>query len=230
MHVTPQPQPQEGNHSEDRKRRFRVASFVAHIKVVGAELRRYAMGLRRAAFFISVVSLAFSGVSLYETVLKQPRLVIYVGCNWQYGRGQGSFDELFVIPLSIANEGARAGTVLMIELLVDKGREPKAFTGKYTVESLDMASQTLFSPLVIPGHQSETRAIVFTQRQPTNPPLFSVEGRYNAKLKLRTIVDSSYGLIDQLFASPPPEAAFAFSAKGLGPMASGATITIDICA
>jgi hypothetical protein len=170
-----------------------------------SKVRRYAAALRRAALFISLVSLAFSGVSLYETVLRQPRLEIFTGCNWQYGRGPGSYDEYFVIPVTIANDGARGGTVLAIELTLDKGGRSKAYAGNFTLASLDDKARQLFAPLAIAGHASATASIVFTQRTPAGSPLFGEPGGYDAALKVRTAVGVSYGFIDQLFASPPPE-------------------------
>jgi hypothetical protein len=170
--------------------------------------RRYAAALKRAALLISLVSLAFSGVSLYETVLKQPRLMIFTGCNWQYGRGPGSFDEYFVIPVTVANDGARGGTVLAIELTVGKGGAAKAFNGNFTIAGPDDKTRQLFAPLAIAGHASATASIVFTQRAPTGPPLFGEPGEYHAGLKVRTAVGSSYGFIDRLFAAPAPEANF----------------------
>jgi hypothetical protein len=171
-----------------------------------SKVRRYTAALRRAALFISLVSLAFSGVSLYETVLRQPRLMIFTGCNWQYGRGPGSYDEYFVIPVTVANDGARGGTVLTIELTVDKGGRSKAYAGNFTVAGLDDKTRQLFAPLAIAGRASTTASIVFTQRTPTGPPLVGEPGRYRARLKLWTAVGMSYGFIDRLFASPAPEA------------------------
>src|SRR5258708_21600061 len=178
---------------------------VVFVACAVSKVRRYTAALRRAALFISLVSLALSGVSLYETVLRQPRLTIFTGCNWQYGRGPGSYDEYFVIPATVANDGARGGTVLAIELTVDKGGRSKAYAGNFTVTSLDDKTRQLFAPLAIAGHASATASIVFTQRTPTGPPLFGEPGGYDAALKLRTAVGLSYGFIDRLFASPPPE-------------------------
>ena len=172
---------------------------------VVSKVRRYAAALRRAALFISLVSLAFSGVSLYETVLRQPRLTIFTGCNWQYGRGPGSFDEYFVIPVTVANDGARGGTVLAIALTVQKGGRSKSYTGNFTVAGLDDKTRQLFAPLAIAGHASATASIMFTQWTPSGPPLVGEPGRYDTALRLRTAVGISYGFIDRLFASLPPE-------------------------
>lgn len=201
---------------------------------VVSRVRRYTGLLRRTALFISLVSLVFSGISLYETVLRQPRLMIFTGCNWQYGRGPGSYDEYFVIPVTIANDGARSGTVLAIELAMDKGGLPKMFSGNFTVAGLDDRSRQLFAPLTVSGRNSATASIVFTQRARTNPPLFDSDSRYRARarLKLRTAVDISYGYIDRLFAGPPPEARFETLLQGfdIAAVLDGKRESLDFCA
>src|SRR5262249_44146982 len=201
--VTLRSEMQEAASGAASGRRGWTVVFTAYVV---SKVRRYTAALRRAALFISLVSLAFSGVSLYETVLRQPRLTIFTGCNWQYGRGPGSYDEYFVIPVTVANDGARGGTVLAIELTVGRGGRSKAYAGNFTVTSLDDKTRQLFAPLAIAGRASATASIVFTQRTPTGAPLFGEPGGYDAALKLRTADSVSYGFIDRLFASSPPEA------------------------
>jgi hypothetical protein len=195
-------------------------------------IRRYTAGLKRAALFISLVSLVFSGVSLYETVLKRPRLTIVTGCNWLYGRGPGSFDDYFVIPVTVANDGARSGTVLAIDLAVDEGERAKAFNGNFTVTSLDDKTRQLFAPLAISGHESATASVVFTQRTSTRPPLFGDSGRYRARLKLRTTRDVFYGFIDRWLANPAPDARFEIFPQrfDIAAILGGERASFDACA
>jgi hypothetical protein len=176
-------------------------------------LRRALAAIVRPASLVGLVSLAFSAVSLYVTVLEQPRLKIFAGCNWQYGRGPGSFDEYFVIPVTVVNTGARGGTVLAIELVVDKGSSPRSFVGGFTEAGFDDTTRQLFAPLAIDGHGSASSTIVFTERTPTNPPLFDLAAfskpeRFRATLKFRSVAHVSYPVIDRLLASPPAEARF----------------------
>jgi hypothetical protein len=190
------------------------ARAVSKVRWYRAALRRAALLislvslalLTRASLFISLLSLAFSGVTLYLTVLRQPRLTIFAGCNWQYGRGPGSKNEYFVIPVTVANDGARGDTVLAIELTVAGGERSKAFAGNFTIAAFDDKPGQLFAPIAIAGRSSATASIVFTQRSPpTEPFLVNEPGRYDARLKVRTAVGSSHGFIDRLFASPPPD-------------------------
>ena len=84
----------------------------------------------RLATLVSAFAFAFSGVSLYETVIKQPRLTIFVPPVLQYGHDSGGDTEVFAIPITINNDGARSGTVLAMELQVEnltaKGDEVKS--------------------------------------------------------------------------------------------------------
>ena len=73
-------QPTEESKGAKARRRILAAISAAAISVV-SRLRRYTGVLKRAALSISLISLAFSAISLYETVLKQPSLQILAGCN-----------------------------------------------------------------------------------------------------------------------------------------------------
>ena len=66
------------------------------------------------ATILSAVALGFSGFSYYDSSLKTADLTIYVPPMIHYGR-DGEAD-VFNIPITIANEGARNGTVLTMEL------------------------------------------------------------------------------------------------------------------
>ena len=82
-------------------------------------IARMATRGNRLATLVSAFAFAFSGVSFYETVMKQPRLSIYVPPVLQYGHDDGGTLEVFAIPITISNDGARSGTVLSMELEVE---------------------------------------------------------------------------------------------------------------
>ena len=231
-------QPTEEGKSEDKgegkraasRRRILAAISVAATSVV-SRLRRYSAVLKRAALSISLISLAFSGISLYETVLKQPSLRILAGCNWEYGRGPGSYDEFFVVPVTVTNHGARAGAVLAIELTASKGGQSKPFIARFTVENLEDKRRQLFAPLAVSGHDSATASIVFTQRHMTTPPLVGEDGRFQARVKLTTALDTSYGVIDRMLTRPPPEARFEIRLAefDIAAVLNGTNASLDTC-
>ncbi len=189
------------------------------------------------AFVFSLVSLTLSAISLYVTVLEQPRLKIFAGCNWQYGRGPGSFDEYFVIPVTIVNDGARGGTVLALDLVVEKDGSARSFAGRFTLAGFNDKARQLFAPLAIAGHASASSAVVFTQRTRANPQLFdettlAAADRFSATLKFRTALASSHGLIDRLLPSRPTEARFEplLRPDDLAPVLDDKMASFDACA
>lgn len=185
----------------------------------------------RAAFIFSLFSLTFSAISLYETVLRQPKLAVLAGCNWQYGRGPGSNDEYLVVPVTIANHGARSGAVIAMELTVTGHGEPKRFDSNFVLGGVEDKSGQLFAPMAVPGRQSATSSVMFVQQRLTNPPLVGADGQYHATLKLKTSADAAYGAIDRLLTNPAPEAGFELSLKGfdLGAVLNRARANIGAC-
>jgi hypothetical protein len=187
------------------------------------------------AFVVAVVSLGFSGVTLYITLLEEPRLTIYAGCNWQYGRGPGSFDEYFVVPVTVVNSGARGGTVIAVELVVDKGGSARSFAGNFAVASLNDEARRLFAPIAVAGHAAASSAIVFTPRIPTNRTLFDLAKsaapeRFHATLKFQAAVPVSYGFVDRLFASRPKDPRFEVQPGDLEPVRNDKPASFDACA
>jgi hypothetical protein len=204
---------------------------------VASKLGRGIAVVSRPAFVVAVVSLALSGVTLYVTVLDEPRLTVYSGCNWQYGRGPGSFDEYFVVPVTVVNSGARSGTVLAIDLVVDKGGAARSFAGNFTVAGLNDEGRRLFAPIAVAGHAAASSAVVFTRQRRTNTEslLFDLarsaaRERFQATLKFRTAVPVSYGFADRLFANPATDARFEVQPGDLEPVRIDKPASLDACA
>ncbi len=72
------------------------------------------------ATILSAFALVISGLSYYESSLKTADLTVYVPPMIHYAR-DGSAD-VFNIPITIANDGAKNGTVLTMELEVENLR------------------------------------------------------------------------------------------------------------
>lgn len=62
---------------------------------------------------MSVMALLFSGYSLYESALRAPQLSIFVAPRIDYTDPDRpeAVREVFIVPLTIANDGARPATV-----------------------------------------------------------------------------------------------------------------------
>jgi hypothetical protein len=108
--------------------------------------------------------LIFSRFSFYEAVLRAPELAIYVPPRIAYtdpDRPDGPF-EVFIVRVALANDGARTGTILSIEL-TDKNTKTghtkrfySAQTGPWGVEPVKA-----YAPVSLPGRVSASSAVQF---------------------------------------------------------------------
>ena len=179
-----------------------------------AGIARMASRGNRLATLVSAFAFAFSGVSFYETVIKQPRLTIYVPPVLFYAQDGGGDTELFAIPITISNDGARTGTVLSMELevesLTQKGDLPKtksfysAFLGEHQ-KSKD-APNRAFAPISIAGRASASETIRFYPQGDPLPHLVQDAGTFRFALKITTAVAPPATVLDQFFkhGDPPP--------------------------
>ena len=125
------------------------------------------------ATVISAFALIFSGFSFYESVLKVPQLSIFVPPQIAYtdpDRPENPF-EVFVLPLTMTNDGARTGTVLSVELKVTNSRtsSTKRF---YAARFGAWGAQPHrpFAPVSLPGRASFSEAIQFFPRNGETVP------------------------------------------------------------
>jgi hypothetical protein len=134
-------------------------------------------GGKAAATLISGVALLFSGFSLWETSLKQADLNVYVTGVIAYERDLTADDyilpaggfEVFAVPITIANGGARDGAVLALQLDVSNPRTGMTgrFEATYTADGTYFANtgtkrpKTPFSALVIAGRSAWTGTVLF---------------------------------------------------------------------
>lgn len=167
--------------------------MTAEVRARAAEVPAPSKWRTQLAILISIASLIFSGVSLYETVLKQPQLTLSPGHNWTYERSPTATDDTFIVPLTIANWGARGGIVDSVEFVLTKsgnggaaGEQQKVFDGNYVKVGPDPKDLHLFAPFSIGGHQSISYSIVFNQSNSTADPLVTGPGLYHVQLRFLT--------------------------------------------
>jgi hypothetical protein len=112
------------------------------------------------AVVTSVVALGFSVYSFYETVVKQPELRVYQPpLIYMYRQ---AFRDVFAIPITVSNDGARRGTVMSFDLEVthrETGKTMK-FQNLEFGEKLDAGSR-LFTPISVAGRRSATEVVLF---------------------------------------------------------------------
>jgi hypothetical protein len=171
-------------------------------RVTGASYR----GLLSTAF--SAVAIGISCISFYVSTLQGAALETYVPPTIHYGRDGGGDTELFAIPLTITNSGARTGAVLSVELEVQNPktnttkRYYSAFLGEHPREATTPNRQ--FAPLSIPGRGVFSETIRFYPVGEALPRLIDGQGEYVFRLQLNTATPPEPSLIDRLQGRTQP--------------------------
>ncbi len=162
----------------------------------------------------SGVALLVSGLSLWETSLKQPDLQFYLGSNLAYTRDPWGSDEVFVLPVTVTNSGARDGAVVSLDLdLKTAGGAVEHFTSAYLADASyfgandDVSAnkhrpKTPYSPIVVSGRTTFSGVVLFYPREPKQKP--SVEPKSEIEMTVRLVTTKPSGWIDELLATTPP--------------------------
>jgi hypothetical protein len=149
----------------------------------------------------SAVAVGLSCVSVYLSALQGPSLEVYVPPAIHYGRDGGGDTEVFAIPVTIANNGARSGTVISMELEVQNlksgatKRYYSAFLGEHPREAT--TSNRQFAPLSIAGRGLFSDTVRFYPAG-VQPKLVDAEGEYVFRLQLNTAAPNEPSLLDRL--------------------------------
>jgi hypothetical protein len=181
----------------------------------GEAARSFALiGGNPIPILVSALALIFSGVSLYETVLKQPNLHVFVPDTIAYTRDPDGSFEVFVVPVTVSNSGARDGIVTSLKLQVRNGEtgatqtlEASYFAGSdYFSAKEDVAnnvrrSKTPFAPLSVTGRGSYTSTVLFYARQYQEQRVVAGQGRYELLLTAEAKPTTALGFLDTLWAS-----------------------------
>ena len=166
------------------------------------------------ATVLSGVALVFSGLSYYESSMKTADLAVYVPPMIHYARDGDN--DVFNVPITISNDGARTGTILNMVLEVENlrpdaekktARFHSAFLGEYprTEEAINRS----FAPMSITGHGTMTETVRFyPMDEPLLPFLVDDKGDYRFTLKLMTARPQNPDFIDSLFSTEPKPLTF----------------------
>ncbi len=163
------------------------------------------------ATIVSLCAFVFSGFSLYESTLKQPQLETFVPPVIHYGRDGGGSTEVFAVPITITNEGARTATVLSMELdVTDSAGTTKRYYSAYLGEHPRDSSvvNRAFAPATVVGREVFSETVRFYPMGNPLPALVSDSGAYKFKLTLRTARPSDPDLLDQYLRKEPQPVSF----------------------
>lgn len=185
----------------------------------------------------SVLALVVSGVSLWETALKQPQLKLYVGETLSYTRDPWGSYEVFVVPVTITNSGARDGAVISMRLDLtnpatgDKETYESAYTadaswysGADNVTNRTRRPKSPFSPLSIAGRSAWSGTILFyaadyKEKKLAEPRTALLTG------SLSVTAPQPEGWLDRTFSRTLDKVALAFQVPNFLP---GALLTGDV--
>jgi hypothetical protein len=152
------------------------------------------MGITRMlSEIIAGVALVFSAYNLWQNKLKHADLRVFVPPVIQYtAPNQNGNLEVFVIPVTLANEGARTGTVLSMELEVTDPRTQavkRFYSADFGTWSLDKAingGNVPFAPISLEGRGRRTETVLFYTRGEEERPdqLVADVGKFSFKLTL----------------------------------------------
>jgi hypothetical protein len=174
----------------------------------GANRNRVGLYRNWLSTAFSAVAICLSCISFYMSALQGPALEVYVPPTIHYGRDGGGDTELFAIPLTITNNGARSGAVLSIELEVQHlktnttKRYYSAFLGEHPREATSPNRQ--FAPLSIPGRAVFSETVRFYPVGEALPRLVDAQGEYAFRLQLNTATPPEPSLIDRLQGRTQP--------------------------
>lgn len=165
---------------------------------------RHLMGTYRGwlSTGFSAVAICISCISFYLSALQGPQLEVYVPPTIHYGRDAGGDTELFAIPITITNNGARSGAVLSIELEVQNlktnasKRYYSAFLGEHPREAASLNRQ--FAPLSIPGRAVFSDTVRFYPAGEALPRLVDAAGEYAFRLQLTTAAPQDPSVMHRL--------------------------------
>lgn len=164
------------------------------------------------ATILSGFALLISAYSLYESTFKTADIEVYIPPVIQYARDGGGDTELFALPITVTNSGARTGTILSMQLAVEnlKTKRTKnyysAFRGEHQINP--DATNRAFAPISIAGRETFSDTVRFYPVGNPLPKLIDDAGDYRFTLSLVTAAPKQPDLIDRVLGSKPAPVVF----------------------
>jgi hypothetical protein len=156
----------------------------------------------------SAVAVAASCVSVYVSTLQAAHLEVYVPPSIHYARDGGGDTEVFAIPVTIANSGARSIAVVSMELEVvslktgASKRYVSLFLGEHPRDAAVTNRQ--FAPLSVTGRGVFTDTVRFYPAGDALPKLVDDKGDYTLRLSVTTAAPPQPSWLDRLQGRTQP--------------------------
>ncbi len=198
---------------QQRKEQHREEEATPVRTAVDTAVHQARSGWLSTAF--SAVAVLASCVSVYVSTLQSAQLEVYLPPVFIYHMdGEG---ENFTIPVSLANGGARSGTVVSMELEVynPKTNATQRFYSAYLGEHPRMqtnANARQFTPMTILGRTVHSETVRFypvniaqqAAAREKELRIVSGEGDYSFRLKINTATPPEPSLLDRLQGRTQP--------------------------
>jgi hypothetical protein len=163
---------------------------------------------------VSGMALNASGVSLWESTLKQPNIKIYVSENVHYTRDPYGSYEVLAVPVTIANSGARDGAVISLRLDVKNTATGRSETFKsafiadaqYFGSRDDYAARLKrpklpFAPLSVAGRGAFTGTVLFYPAEYSEKKV--IDPLAKLEMTLSVVTPPAEGWFERLLATVP---------------------------
>ena len=220
----------------------------AHRLASGAPAARARTG-RFAALATGIgtlLALVMSGISLYTTVLKQAELSLFVPDTISYTRDPDGGHEVIVVPVTIANSGARDAVVTHLRLALassDGGKEKMFYAtfeagDAYFSTKEDLAARTsrpktAFAPVTVPGRSGVARTILFYPRSDAKDRVVKSGGTFTGTVTAAHADTGGLGVLDDLLKSEIKPVSFTATLPKVAPyfdgyVLSGGSVRLDV--
>ncbi len=163
---------------------------------------------------VSIAALLFSAISLYQTVLKQANLSVFVPDVVSYTRDPNGGYEVVVIPISMVNSGARDGVVSSMALKVRNKQsgqeqefeasffaEPGYFSTKEDLQAGSTRPKRPFAPVSVTGRSGASETVRSYPREKASKFVIDKQGTFEFELTSQMQAVDSIDFIDQFAVS-----------------------------
>ena len=155
------------------------------------------LGLLSSAL-VSALAILFSGVSLYHSVLKQAQISMHAPDAISYTRDPNGSYEVFIIPVTLTNAGARDGLIVALQAHIKNldANVSRTLYASYLVQGdyfstrPDVTKHKFrpkipFAPLSVAGHSAFSGSLLFYPRKYSAKKLIMDKGRFEITLSAR---------------------------------------------